>query len=174
MPHQIVRFRPSAIRRVSSSVSLRDVSFVRFRVELSRSPNDEVRPGIMDLEHAGEVLELQTSDKDSVEDAFLSCLARFTARGRSGVESTDGNGGDKSPETFVAQADVKLTFEVRPGAVLESEDLKHFAETNGIYNAWPYWREFLSSALARVGLPRLTLPTLALTPDSASKDDSSS
>jgi len=40
--------------------------------------------------------------------------------------------------------------------------VRHFAETNGLYNAWPYWREFVQNTAARMSLPGLTVPVLRL------------
>jgi preprotein translocase subunit SecB len=31
---------------------------------------------------------------------------------------------------------------------------------NGIYNIWPYWREYVQTTTSRLGLPPLTLPVL--------------
>ncbi len=39
-----------------------------------------------------------------------------------------------------------------------------FAETNGIYNAWPYWRETLQSMADRIGLHGVIAPLFRLVP----------
>lgn len=41
---------------------------------------------------------------------------------------------------------------------LDDRNLAAFAQTNGIYNAWPYWREFVQSTTVRMGLPPVTAP----------------
>ncbi len=38
------------------------------------------------------------------------------------------------------------------------EQLSAFARLNGVFNAWPYWREFVQSMTTRMGLPALVLP----------------
>ena len=38
------------------------------------------------------------------------------------------------------------------------EQIEAFAKTSGIYNAWPYWREFAQSTAARMGLPPVMVP----------------
>ena len=43
---------------------------------------------------------------------------------------------------------------------LTDDAVSAFARINSIYNAWPFWREFVDSAVGRMGLPRLTLPLL--------------
>lgn len=42
----------------------------------------------------------------------------------------------------------------------DSEDADVFARVNGIYNAWPYLREFVQTSLGRLGLPPFELPLL--------------
>ena len=59
---------------------------------------------------------------------------------------------------------IETSFELQyclpEGLRVEPQTLTTFAETNGIYNAWPYWREFVQSTLARMGLPPVVLPLL--------------
>lgn len=41
---------------------------------------------------------------------------------------------------------------------VEDHCFKHFADVNGPYNAWPYWRELVQTATGRVGLSGITIP----------------
>ncbi len=54
---------------------------------------------------------------------------------------------------------VKATIELgyKLTAKFGAEELDAFARINGIYHAWPYWREFVQSSTTRSGLPPLTL-----------------
>ncbi len=54
----------------------------------------------------------------------------------------------------------ELVYEVRDQANLTQAHYDAFADMNGIFNAWPYFREFLQSSLARMGLRPFTLPVL--------------
>ncbi|RME41901.1 MAG: hypothetical protein D6788_00185 [Planctomycetota bacterium] len=58
---------------------------------------------------------------------------------------------------------MKAMFEARyllPEDANPSEEaIAFFACTNGVFNLWPYWREFVQSMASRMGLPRLTVPT---------------
>jgi hypothetical protein len=38
--------------------------------------------------------------------------------------------------------------------------LAGFSQTVGVQNVWPYWREFVQSMPARMGLPPLRMPLL--------------
>ena len=54
----------------------------------------------------------------------------------------------------------ELQYRLPEGFRVDPQTLTTFAETNGIYNAWPYWREFVQSTFARMGLPPVVLPLL--------------
>ena len=54
----------------------------------------------------------------------------------------------------------ELQYRLPEGFRADPDTLTTFAETNGIYNAWPYWREFVQSTFARMGLPPVVLPLL--------------
>jgi len=61
----------------------------------------------------------------------------------------------------VVQIEVQAValYAFTPGSVSWSADqLDQFAHLNGPYTSWPYLREFISSAAARLRLPRLMLP----------------
>lgn len=50
------------------------------------------------------------------------------------------------------------------GAKFADADAQTFARINGVYNAWPYMREVVSSLFARLGYPPLTLESLVVAP----------
>ena len=54
----------------------------------------------------------------------------------------------------------ELEYRLPEGFRVDPQTLTAFAETNGIYNIWPYWREFVQSTFVRMGLPPLVLPLL--------------
>ena len=41
---------------------------------------------------------------------------------------------------------------------LSREEISAFAEINGVFNAWSYFREYVQSTTVRMGLPPVTLP----------------
>ena len=60
------------------------------------------------------------------------------------------------PRHFVSvKATIELSYKM--AAKFAEDELEAFAKINGIYHAWPYWREFVQSATTRAGLPPLTL-----------------
>jgi preprotein translocase subunit SecB len=53
------------------------------------------------------------------------------------------------------KATIELAYSLT--AEFEENELDCFARVNGIYHAWPYWREFVQNSTTRAGLPPLTL-----------------
>ena len=64
-------------------------------------------------------------------------------------------------------ADISGCFELRYKADTKvrttQKDLQAFAEVNAVYNAWPYWREFIQNMFVRMSLPPLVLPVYRVT-----------
>lgn len=58
-------------------------------------------------------------------------------------------------------ARVRLEYQlVKDRGAVDDDDATVFGRVNGIYNAWPYLREFVQSGLLRLGLPPFELPLL--------------
>lgn len=55
-----------------------------------------------------------------------------------------------------------LTYELDNFDGLTQEGFDQFANLNGVYNAWPYWREFVQNMIGRMGLPPLTIPVFRI------------
>jgi len=55
-----------------------------------------------------------------------------------------------------------LTYRIESFEGLTREGFKQLANLNGIYNAWPYWREFVQNMIGRMGLPPLTMPVFRI------------
>jgi hypothetical protein len=51
-----------------------------------------------------------------------------------------------------------LVYQLSQGVEQPEDALAHFAELNGAYNAWPYWRELVQSVTGRVGLTAIVIP----------------
>lgn len=60
------------------------------------------------------------------------------------------------------RAGFELTYSLPEDFPVSSSQLNAFAQTNGIFNVWPYWREFIQSMFVRMGLPPLALPVYRL------------
>lgn len=62
------------------------------------------------------------------------------------------------------QATFLLSYALERVSGIKRRNVNVFAKTNGIYNAWPYWREFVQNTIARMGLPPLVIPPFRLKP----------
>jgi hypothetical protein len=72
---------------------------------------------------------------------------------------------EKKPEPVVlVECAYEVDYILREGFEITSEHVKAFKDGNAIFNAWPYFREYLQNNLQRMGLPALTAPFLRLQP----------
>lgn len=74
------------------------------------------------------------------------------------------NGLDKASIAKIA-CKIRLSYDVKeakPGEGVEMTEglVSAFARTNGIYNAFPYFREYLQSTCPRLGLPPILAPLI--------------
>jgi hypothetical protein len=63
----------------------------------------------------------------------------------------------KAP-AFRINAFYLLRYTVGDMEGLSASDIDDFADINGVFNSWPYWREYVQSVSCRMGLPIVTLP----------------
>lgn len=67
-----------------------------------------------------------------------------------------------SEEFTLVKAVFALNYRLSSTDGLSEKHYRAFAELNGVFNAWPYCREFVQSTTVRLGLPALILPSLKL------------
>lgn len=67
---------------------------------------------------------------------------------------------DQENSILNIRAVFRLKYGLEDVKKVSKKDLAKFAEVNGVFNAWPYWREFVQGTIARMGLPHLTIPVL--------------
>lgn len=69
----------------------------------------------------------------------------------------------KEEPAFKISVSFLLNYKIGSLDGLDVEHLQAFGEANGIYNAWPYWREYVQNIAARMCLPNLIIPVFRLT-----------
>ncbi len=52
-----------------------------------------------------------------------------------------------------------LVYSITSFDGLTNDQLAAFAQTSGIFNVWPYWRQVVHSASLQLGMPAIVLPT---------------
>lgn len=87
------------------------------------------------------------------------CIFTKASFSLSGVPVDDGESEEKEEVTSV-KAEYILIYSLAEKDKLSKEELAAFCDVNPAYNAWPYWREFVSNASDRMGLPVPILPLL--------------
>ena len=50
------------------------------------------------------------------------------------------------------------TYRIEEAASFPADALQHFADLNGTYNVWPYWRELVHTFTGRAGLSGIVVP----------------
>ena len=65
-------------------------------------------------------------------------------------------------DVFRIESVFHLRYTLSGDEVPNESQLEAFAKLNGIYNVWPYWREYVQSSSARMGLPPVVLPVLTV------------
>jgi len=66
--------------------------------------------------------------------------------------------GENGGEQLRIEALFVLQYEVSSFEGLRRPNIDAFGELNGLYNVWPYWREYVQSTTVRMGLPPLIIP----------------
>jgi len=75
---------------------------------------------------------------------------------------TDGPVPTPRDAPFELHARFRLDYALKDVGGIEDGDEEHFAWTNGMLHAWPYWREIAQSTTLRMGLPPLLAGTFKI------------
>jgi len=59
---------------------------------------------------------------------------------------------------LLIKASFAIAYSVEAIEKYEEKVIHAFAGTNGIFNAWPYWREFAQNTALRMGIPGIIIP----------------
>jgi hypothetical protein len=145
-------FDPNTIRRISSQASLQGIELVStFYSKDDREPLPLGKEFTNSPKHS-----IGCSWRLDHESRVLGTLLRYEAFFGEGLA-----GGD--PRVIVAE--YRAVYQIGGDDLLGDPEVAVFAYWNGVYNTWPYWREFFSSMVNRGGLGRHLLP-LFVTPQS--------
>lgn len=71
-------------------------------------------------------------------------------------------GSKTSQPVLLIDASFVLSYAIEDFGGLTQKGFERFANLNGIYNAWPYWREFVQNTIVRMGLPSLSIPVFRI------------
>ena len=89
-------------------------------------------------------------------------LKMFAFRVDGDTRNNDEEPGCESDPVIEVNSEYQLTYQVSDITQFNDEQLNAFGCVNGLYHAWPYWREYVQSSIARMGLPAFIVPVLTV------------
>jgi preprotein translocase subunit SecB len=129
------------VAEVAARVELQDVHLLSVRAE----QNPDLLKAEMKVEFG-----VSTGIASDREAERITVTANFDAVARPA---------DDEAKSFLRiSASFRLVYGCGDLEELSDEKLEAFGSVNGVFNAWPYWREFVQNMTARMGLPPLVLP----------------
>jgi hypothetical protein len=141
--------KPSEISALIAAVQLNNVRLIEASAKTTiRSPKE-----------VGEAAKCSIETSAQVKD-ILQNPASFYVVASMRLQLA-GNKAESEPAVSV-QASVELEYLLPEGFPVRPKELNDFAEINAVFNAWPYWREYIQNAFSRMNLPPFTLPVYRL------------
>ena len=125
--------------------------------------NAERKPDALEHDKLEAKISIKGDLLSKVNNDF-NAIVKFSVEGRSG----------KDPEYIVVKIENEyvLNYSLKSNKDLTKSDLEAFCSINAVYNAWPYWREFVQNMTNRMEMPVLTLPLLKFRPPNKRKKES--
>jgi hypothetical protein len=127
--------------KISDNVQVKDVRIIES--SFRQTPNATKGSKSVDIDNTANV-------EFDMDNSIIFVIADFNLKA---FVEKDTKPAVSIHASFLLRYDFSDGFEKYP-----DEAFKLFAEMNGVFNAWPYWREFVQSATVRMGLPALTIP----------------
>jgi len=148
-----------AVARVAKKAVLEEIYLVYAKV--SRDPLN-IAPEALSLEPKCST-KIVLTDKDN---NILSVLCNFVLSAFN----------RKSPDKIFMSIEASFcaSYVLKPIEEFNPDDIGHFSKINPVYNAWPFWREFVQSMTTRMGFPALTIPLLKIMPKKSAKKEAKS
>jgi hypothetical protein len=140
--------RASEVARVVNLKSLR-MSKIRSEVGLSPAQSEPVSIELMLMHRSG---------VRRAEGATLSSGQRIEPNFLVVVDFKSEGLVKDAPPAFVVECQFELIYTAEDVSGFDNQHLRAFADLNGVYNAWPFWREVVASVTSRMGLTGITLP----------------
>lgn len=140
------------LREIIASVQLLDVR-LREVAAVGSPPKGKMMMSVV-VGHSARVTDKTAQGFDVAAEIAVRAVAAEGRRKSAGSRRT--------PTMLSIRATFDLRYQLSKIAECSRQDLTQFANVNGVYNAWPYWRELIQSVSVRMGLPPLTLPVFRI------------
>lgn len=133
-------------KEVAKHVQLRTIVLKSAHIESFVAPDAVPQVLSVSQQHRCSFEEKKLSESREIH---VSAEFRFVAEEESSTENSD---------VVKLEAVFVLVYSLPVEAEFADRCLKYFAELNGAYNAWPYWRELVQTATGRIGLGGIMVP----------------
>ena len=130
---------------VSDRVQLNDVRLISSKCE--QTPAAMLAKKTYNINYSTQV---QTDKKTG----YVIVIPKFHFEGFTGSKA--------QKPVILIDASFVLSYKIESFEGLTQKAFEQFANVNGIYNAWPYWREFVQNTVVRMGLPPLSIPVFRI------------
>lgn len=140
------RYDVAAVSRVANRVKIKDVELIGTHYE---RVDDGIQPRALPAD-------VEPNFGINVEWGLIEDKTRLTCVLTFGTVFED----EVEPYTIVGR--FRLSYSIDDATDLEPSDFDQFAHWNAMFNAWPYWREFVSSIINRGRLPRFIVPVMGV------------
>jgi hypothetical protein len=134
-------YDPAAVGRLAKRVQIRSVDLLGAHFDRKDDGTLPTTPGDFTPE-IGIAPEWEVSEADGL----LGCAFTFSTVPEEG------------PFRIVAR--FRLLYDLGEGGRPDDQDITQFVYWNAVFNAWPYWREYVSSTVNRAHLPPYMVPVM--------------
>ena len=130
------------LSRIVSVVQIKDVRLYEGTCRSFVRPSESAENVVVQQSHAHSILKSKTDE--------LLIRVRF----KLGVHEE----GDEKKRQVEIRATYELSYRVPSKKEFSDEEVDEFGRVNAVFNAWPYWREYVQGSLARMLMPSYTIP----------------
>lgn len=147
----------AAVARISTQAELKGI-----RLTFLHADMDESKGAIPDDWSADSVIGFNTEGQLDRESNVLRVICVFVAVWAPGLDDEPSALPDPKDAPLELHARYELAYELKDAAAVQRADPEHFALSNGVLHAWPYWREIAHSTTSRMGLAPLLVGTFKI------------
>jgi len=116
--------------------------------------------------HTCEELELEVQVKSSPSSEYQALLDESEKNGimlfgfEAGVRLVDSSINEKDDGFLQLEilANYDAEYQLIKPSKFNEDEMNHFLNLNVPHHVWPYWREFVQSISARIGIPEVIIP----------------
>jgi preprotein translocase subunit SecB len=103
------------------------------------------------------------------DDADVSVNHRYRVDSESNAIVVEIDFKMESGKCLAIMVTYQIEYRAKSLEGLEDKHFKAFAQFNGMYNLWPYIREYVQSLVGKMGLPPIVLPVMTVPSGFSSK-----